>query len=91
MSLGLADRQGDLFDDLTVLCEQRLPEGSIFGLLHRERDRLFSDQAFAELVHRCGPPVGAAVGGGHGDGVAAAGGLERRTARTAPMSRSTPP
>jgi len=49
MSLGLADRQGDLFDDLTVLCEQRLPEGSIFGLLHRERDRLFSDQAFADL------------------------------------------
>lgn len=49
MTLGVASRQGDLFDDLTVFCEQTLPQRSIYGLLARERDRLFPDGAFADL------------------------------------------
>ena len=49
MTLGVAGRQGDLFDDLTVFCEQSLPERSIYVLLARERDRLFPDEAFADL------------------------------------------
>ncbi len=49
MTLGVADRQGDLFDDLTGFCERVLPERSIYVLLARERDRLFPDGAFADL------------------------------------------
>jgi hypothetical protein len=49
MSLGLAERQGDLLDDLNRFCEQALPETSIYGLLNRERDRLFPDEMFADL------------------------------------------
>ena len=47
--LGRADQQGDLFDDLNRFCEERLPANSIFAFLHRERDRLFPDSAFADL------------------------------------------
>ena len=49
MSLGLAERQGDLLDDLNRFCEARLPESSIFAVLARERDRLFPDEMFADL------------------------------------------
>jgi hypothetical protein len=49
MTLGLADRQGDLFDGVAVYCEATLPERSIYALLHRERDQLFPDEAFADL------------------------------------------
>jgi hypothetical protein len=49
MSLGLADRQGDLFDDVIGCCERKLPQRSIYQLLHRERDRLFPDEAFTDL------------------------------------------
>jgi len=49
MTLGVADPQGDLFDDLTGFCERTLPERSIYVLLARERDRLFPDGAFADL------------------------------------------
>ena len=49
MTLGLAERQGDLLDDLTRFCDEVVGEGSICGLLHRERDRLFPDAAFADL------------------------------------------
>src|SRR5215207_2767000 len=60
MTLGLAQRQGDLLDDVTRFCDQALPERSVYGLLHRERDRLFPDELFAELFaergRRCVPP-----------------------------------
>jgi Transposase domain (DUF772) len=60
MTLGLAQRQGDLLDDVTRFCDQTLPEGSVYGLLHRERDRLFPDELFADLFadrgRRCVPP-----------------------------------
>ena len=48
MTLGLAERQGDLLDDLNRFCEQTLSEGSIYALLNRERDRLFPDELFAD-------------------------------------------
>jgi hypothetical protein len=49
MTLGLAQRQGDLLDDVNRFCEAALPESSIFAVLHRERDRLFPDEMFADL------------------------------------------
>jgi len=60
MTLGLAQRQGELLDDVTRFCDQTLPERSVYGLLHRERDRLFGDELFADLFadrgRRCVPP-----------------------------------
>jgi hypothetical protein len=49
MTLGLAQRQGDLFDEVTRFCDQALPEAWVYGLLHRERDRLFPDELVADL------------------------------------------
>ncbi|MFH1104335.1 MAG: transposase [Actinomycetota bacterium] len=49
MTLGLADRQGGLFDDVNRFCDEALPEGSVYAVLHRERDRLFPDGLFADL------------------------------------------
>lgn len=49
MTLGLAERQGDLLDDVNRFCEAMLAENSIFAVLHRERDRLFPDELFADL------------------------------------------
>lgn len=49
MTLGLAERQADLLDEVTRFCEQAIPDDTIYGLLHRERDNLFPDEAFADL------------------------------------------
>ncbi|MHB1446860.1 MAG: transposase [Acidimicrobiales bacterium] len=49
MTLGLAERQGDLLDDLKRFCDTTLREDSIYALLHRERDHLFPDEFFADL------------------------------------------
>ena len=49
MTLGVADKQGDLFDDVGRFCAEALPERSIYAFLARERDRLFPDGAFADL------------------------------------------
>ncbi len=49
MTLGRAERQGDLLDEVNRFCEQTLPENSVFAVLHRERDRLFPDEMFADL------------------------------------------
>jgi len=49
MTLGLAERQGDLLDDLNRFCEGALPETSVYALLSRERDRLFPDEMFVDL------------------------------------------
>ncbi len=54
MSLGLADRQQDLLDDVRSFCEEELPTNSIYSVLHRERDRLFPDEMFADLFERKG-------------------------------------
>ena len=49
MTLGQADRQGDLLDDVTRFCDEALPDSSIYAVLYRERDRLFPDEMFADL------------------------------------------
>jgi hypothetical protein len=49
VTLGLADRQGDLFDDVVRFCDEALPDSSIYAVLHRERDRLFPDEMFTDL------------------------------------------
>jgi hypothetical protein len=48
MSLGVAERQGDLLDGVIRFCDETLPEGSVYVLLHRERDRLFPDEMFED-------------------------------------------
>ena len=49
MTLGQADRQGDLLDDVTRFCDEALPASSIYAVLYRERERLFPDEMFADL------------------------------------------
>jgi hypothetical protein len=65
MSLGLAERQGNLLDDVERFCDDVLDERSIYSLLHRERDRLFPDETFADLFDERGrrsvPPSVVAV------------------------------
>jgi hypothetical protein len=52
MTLGLAERQGGLFNVAVRRCEAELPDRSVYRLLHAERDRLFGDELFADLyVH----------------------------------------
>jgi len=65
MSLGQAERQGNLLDDVMRFCGEALAEHSIYSFLHRERDRLFSDEMFADLFDERGrrsvPPSVVAV------------------------------
>src|SRR6266852_3561078 len=49
VTVGWAELQGDLLDDVTRFCDETLPENSIYAVLHRERDRLFPDEMFADL------------------------------------------
>lgn len=49
MTLGMAERQGDLLDDVTRFCDEVVPSSSVYALLHRERDRLFPDELFVDL------------------------------------------
>src|SRR5437868_2169138 len=65
MSLGLAERQGSLLDDVERFCDGVLGEQSVYVFLHRERDRLFGDELFADLFDERGrrsvPPTVLAV------------------------------
>ncbi len=54
MTLGMAERQANLFDDLNRFCEETLPANSVYGVLHRERDRLFPDEMFVDLFSDSG-------------------------------------
>jgi hypothetical protein len=54
MTLGLAQRQGSLLDEVSRFCGEHLDEGSVFSLLARERDRLFPDELFADLYEDVG-------------------------------------
>lgn len=54
MTLGVAERQGDLFDDVTRFCAKTLSENSVYAVLARERDRLFPDEMFADLFASTG-------------------------------------
>ncbi len=49
MTLGKAERQGDLLDEVSRICEELLPESSVYSVLARERDRLFPDEMFTDL------------------------------------------
>lgn len=49
MTLGRAKHQPTLWEDLNQFCERALASDSIYALLHRERDRLFPDEFFADL------------------------------------------
>src|ERR1035441_7248530 len=49
MTLGKADKQGDLLDDVARYCDETLPQTSIYSFLRRERDRLFADEEFSDL------------------------------------------
>lgn len=49
MTLGMAERQGDLLDEVSRVCGQLLPESSVYSVLHRERDGLFPDEMFVDL------------------------------------------
>ncbi len=49
MSVGHTPATEDLFISSRELCEQWLPEDSIYRILHREAPRLFPDAAFADL------------------------------------------
>jgi Transposase DDE domain/Transposase domain (DUF772) len=49
VSLGMADRQPSVLNDMDRFCDEALAESSIYALLHRERDRLFPDEMFADL------------------------------------------
>jgi hypothetical protein len=52
MTLGLVERQGELFNVAVQHCKADLPERSINRLLHAEWDRLFGDELFADMyVH----------------------------------------
>jgi hypothetical protein len=66
MTLGHADRQGNLLDDVERFCDEALDEHTIYAFLHRERERLFPDEEFADLFDGTGrrsvpPSVVAAV------------------------------
>ena len=54
MTLGTAPRQGDLLNDITRFCDAALGQESIYAFLHRERDRLFPDEFFADLFSDLG-------------------------------------
>jgi hypothetical protein len=65
VSLGRVPRQGDLLRSTVEFCAGRVAEGSIYGVLHRECDRLFPDEMFADLFTDVGrrsvPPMIVAV------------------------------
>ena len=65
VTLGLTPRQADLFRSTAGFCEGRVAPESIYGLLHRECQRLFPDEMFADLFtdvgRRCVPPMIVAV------------------------------
>ena len=70
MTLGVANKQGNLLDDVVRFCDEALPERSIYAFLRRERDQLFPDEAFSDLFEDRGrrsvPPSVMAPAGGCG-------------------------
>lgn len=54
MTLGRSPTEEDLFRTSTEFCRERVQNGSIYGLLHREGYRLFPDDAFADLFKDIG-------------------------------------
>src|SRR5512141_1882808 len=54
MSLGRSPTEEDIFRSSTEFCRERVQDRSIYGLLHREGHRLFTDEAFADLFKDIG-------------------------------------
>ncbi len=54
MTLGLAPQPGLLADPVDEFCDGQLHDGSLYALLHRERDRVIPDELFADLFTRRG-------------------------------------
>ena len=54
LTLGVAECQGGLFDDVTRFCEKTLAENSVYSMLARERLRLFPDEMFTDLFASTG-------------------------------------
>jgi hypothetical protein len=54
MSLGKAPALKNLHRSASEFCEDRLSESSIYRVLHRECDRLFPDETFADLFESIG-------------------------------------
>jgi hypothetical protein len=52
MTLGRSPSSGK--GSSTGFCAERLSPTSIYGLLHRDGDRLFSDEAFVDLFQEVG-------------------------------------
>ncbi|MEO6531175.1 MAG: transposase [Specibacter sp.] len=65
MTLGLAPTQGDLLRSTVNYCHGRVPEDSIYAVLHRECFNLFPDEIFSDLFRDVGrrsvPPMIVAV------------------------------
>ena len=61
VTLGLAPRQPDLLRTSAAVCAGRVPENSIYAILHRECFRLFPDGMFVDLFTDVGrrsvPPM----------------------------------
>ena len=61
MTLGLAPRQPDMLRTSAAVCAGRVPENSIYAILHRECFTLFPDAMFADLFTDVGrrsvPPM----------------------------------
>ena len=66
MTLGVANKQGNLLDDVVRFCDEALPERSIYAFLRRERDQLFPDEAFSDLFEDRGRRSVLPIGGGPG-------------------------
>ena len=49
LTLGRSRGHDDLFDPVAAFCDRQVGDDTIYGLLHRERDRLFPDEMFADL------------------------------------------
>ena len=68
MTLGLAPRQTDLFDDAKRFCDETVPANSIYALLHRDRapatggeeilEHLVGKQPVALSVQQCIDRIG---------------------------------
>lgn len=54
MTLGLAPQPGLLADPVDEFCDGQLDDGSLYALLHRERDRIVPDELFSDLYTRRG-------------------------------------
>ena len=65
MTLGVTPRQRDMFASTVSFCAARVPQDSIYAVLHRECFTLFPDEMFADLFTDVGrrsvPPMIVAV------------------------------